>query len=275
MAVNANAEYVPLMAIEEHENNDVEAEGNIRHDGYKHAMSQNQRVGFLNISSITTVSVYSALAISLVAFFLSSLSFWSFGRPSASSLEIGPQALRRPSLYLGLERVPEIKVRLDAEALLRPTPDHSGSGGNGHGGMHENAGTPEVDGMVKPSTFVRISRLYPDMNWTDEKIVLSESVRVSRMSFWRLILTSNMCIAQDLMILYFPLPNNVISDPSQCTLRASFPAQSALNGRLLTVEGRSPSITLSQVTLPETFHGSALGELAWNRRPQTQLVCTL
>ena len=72
------------------------------------------------------------------------------------------------------------------------------------------------------------------------------------------------------MVLYFPLPTESTSKPDRCTFRMSFPSRSALEGRLLTIEGKNPSLTLTEVTLPHNFHGSALSELTWNRKPATR-----
>ena len=194
------AEYVPLMTVDEHEGEHKD-EWEELHDNEQTGNTRKQQ---MPLSTLTKISVYSAIAISLLALFLSLLSFWSLGRSRSfissatysaydSYKSLPVETLRRPSLYLGLERVPTIKLRLDAEALLaeiQPAPAHGDTGGmHGHGSTHANT-VPPVDGVVLPSAYARMSRLYPDMNWTDENVILTETVCIQALRIPALLSTN-------------------------------------------------------------------------------------
>lgn len=177
-------EYVPLMTLDN-------ADG----DGDEEAScpERNHRPG---LSKLTTASVYSALLVSLLAFLASATSFLKvYQLPSPAA---GPggldllNTLRRPSLYVGLERAPEIKNRLQAERILgAANPGMMHGGGHDHG--HETAGGEDNGDHAFPTRAVRINSIYPDTPASSSEsgwVLISDWVCTSNHSFSPLYFTS-------------------------------------------------------------------------------------
>lgn len=166
------AEYIPLMTDDS--GMDSGSDGQRSPDDSKECEVpglQNARVSG-KASRILVLAIYTALAISFLSFAFSGLTFLAALRGNVDKLDT--RTLERPSLYLGLERVPVIKKRLDQKPMAPPgkAPDWL----HGHG--HHNPPTNTDPNVIKPSALRRVSSLYPSMSFADDKwITLTEWVR--------------------------------------------------------------------------------------------------
>ncbi|KAI0342403.1 hypothetical protein BDW22DRAFT_1357743 [Trametopsis cervina] len=139
--------------------------------------------------------------------------------------------LRRPSVYMGLERVPQIQANgLTFGATIPPSSDPPVLGKGSEGG---------------PRGTVRVSEVYPRMRFVrDGWVVLSE---------------------HDHTILNFTIPPG---PGTQCVFRTSFPARASLGDALLTLEIDSPSESpLIGLVLLYGPLRSSLTDMTWATRP--------
>ncbi|KAH8112830.1 hypothetical protein DFH11DRAFT_1604172 [Phellopilus nigrolimitatus] len=264
----AGAEYVPLMVMEDDDTDGPARKKTELKDSLLVSQGENARSYRPGrLSTLTTTSVWVALAISLLAFLVSAASSLQTIRYSIFSQTIGIniEALRHPSLYLGLERVPEIRARLKMERtiakLLGET--HANEGGHGHNneGMQGKPGGQEGENdtekgddahhhVVHPAEVRRVSSLYPgeDMH-KDGWISLSDT---------------------DTTLLEFIIPviGTISSISRKCTLGTAFPKRRDLHGRLLTIEG-APEI---EVYLADGNGDDdrLRGYVTWNNKPSRQ-----
>ncbi|TFY61124.1 hypothetical protein EVG20_g7177 [Dentipellis fragilis] len=197
--------------------------------------------------NITPILIRSAFLISLLSFGITlySLHFRSIPSFSERIYDLDVSQLRHPSLYTGLERVPEIQLSMAAAAL------------------HENASDPEAHaapqveeavelpvGAGRASTVARVSSRYPDRHFTQDGWIL---------------LTK-----EDTTLMTFRTPNT-----STCKFHLSFPTRDVLTAthRLLTLENPasvaspfSPGIEIHVLDLPEAMSFDS-GKATWNSRP--------
>jgi len=224
------AEYIPLMT--EDSGSD---EQKLSEDSKEIEFPSLQKAHGPSASRFLLTAIYSALAVSFLSFVFSGLTFITALRGNVSKLDT--RTLERPSLYLGLERVPVIKKQLEQKPIAPP--GHAPDLQHGHGHDHNMpiASDPEA---IKPTAIHRVSSLYPTMSFTDDKwITLTE---------W------------DSMLVEFQLPYDLPQafDRKKCEITFKIPPQTvkALMDRQVTIEprGRSDVHVWEVSPLPPSEH---------------------
>ncbi len=153
------AEYIPLMT------EDSGMDGQSSPDDSKECEVQS-----LQNARVLLLAIYTALAVSFLSFAFSGLTFLTALREN----KLDTRTLERPSLYLGLERVPDIKQMLAQQPIAHPgkAPDSM----HGHG--HQNPPADIDPEVIKPTAMRRVNSLYPAMSFADDMwVTLTEWVR--------------------------------------------------------------------------------------------------
>ncbi|EMD36961.1 hypothetical protein CERSUDRAFT_95229 [Gelatoporia subvermispora B] len=155
--------------------------------------------------------------------------------------------LRRPSLYQGLERVPEIKVQLQIEALRM----------QGHGTTSSMEDTPRPtvrpagSNGVRASTIARVNSRHPNAHYPEDGWVL---------------LTE-----EDRALLLFDSHGTGLNS-SSCAFAYTFPARADLKDKLLTIENPdtptvAPLILITSLNIPDQLD---LKKITWSSSPVPQ-----
>ncbi|KAK7678726.1 hypothetical protein QCA50_018308 [Cerrena zonata] len=234
-----NVEAIPLMQQGEEEDHILEQ---------KHkAHSFNQPRSSLR-SRLIRALPYLACLVALLSFTLNTL---IFARPSQKpKLDVFNgsvvQSLRKPSLYLGIDRVPEIKEMLSLESLFAQ--GHATATGSLPTETHAHGGSAVHDTSEHPARSVNIARVnsrYPDLIYPqDGWVVLSE--------FDRTILQLHSG-----------------SQSSRCILTSAFPGRRSLGDRLLTIEIDDSTTRVARIqarVLSNSDSSVDFSSLTWNSR---------
>ncbi|OCH90473.1 hypothetical protein OBBRIDRAFT_594982 [Obba rivulosa] len=153
--------------------------------------------------------------------------------------------LRRPSLYQGLERVPEIKVQMQIEALRM----------QGHSTSAAEPARPTVrpaGGALRASAIARVNSRHPNARYPEDGwVLLTEEDRA--------------------LLLFDRLPS---SGSSSCAFSYTFPARKDLADKLLTIEsdgvpGVAPLILITSLAVPDPLD---LASMTWNTSPEPQTL---
>ena len=144
------------------------------------ALHPTKQRSFLSTGRTISSLSYVACLVAIISFAYNTLSFMNPSQGSKLKLlnENVVQSLRKPSLYLGIDRVPEIKKRLTVESVLAQshttTPDSSPNTPHTHNTPSGGSPTGSSDRVINVA---RVSSLYPDMTFMqDGWVILSNSV---------------------------------------------------------------------------------------------------
>lgn len=172
-----DAEYVPLMAYDADAETD-KRDFTLSKDGARDHLASERAT----LTPFASISVAAAVVISLLAFSLTCLSAASLWANQDIDMD-----LRHPSLYLGLDRVPEINQKLkvissiaaqyNPQATPAPAPMHMHSSVPISSSSTESAGATDFT-TIRPSSVQRINSRYPSMSFpSDNWVTVSEMVR--------------------------------------------------------------------------------------------------
>ncbi|TFK32277.1 hypothetical protein BDQ12DRAFT_739502 [Crucibulum laeve] len=216
-----NTEYIPLM-----ENGHATKEVSSPDDNINYNPRNFRTLAILVLTAFLT---------SYLSFFFSGTQFLSARRSLQSRR--GISELRRPSLYIGLDKVYlHSTTNNSSENMVHH--DHNGSSPSGDS-------TDEDHGRLHPHKIISINSQDPDVTfYLDRWILLSK---------------------QDRVFMEFNLPTGSHS----CDFALYLPARRSLGDRMLTLEGKDPAIDI------EIFSSSMnISEITWSNRPTggTKLV---
>jgi len=174
--------------------------------------SKQCEVQSLQNARVLLLAIYTALAVSFLSFAFSGLTFLT----ALGENKLDTRTLERPSLYLGLEHVPNIKQRLAQQPIAPP----GKAPGSMHGHGHQNPPADNDPEVIKPTAMRRVNSLYPAMSFADDMwVTLTE---------W------------DSMLVEFQLPYDMPQafDLEKCMVSTKVPPQSvkALMDRQVTIE---------------------------------------
>lgn len=156
---NSNQEAIPLMAPDEYVHD--------FHSGVAHVSARSFKdqdpVPLAARSSRSTFLLFLACVVTILSLSFNATTLIRTGRPLQSPQVLDSSNLRRPSLYLGLERVPEIKMQMGDIHTHVPVP---------------STGPPNRSQLGWPSQVARVNSDYPYYAFAqDGWVVLTEQVR--------------------------------------------------------------------------------------------------
>ncbi|THH16096.1 hypothetical protein EW146_g4472 [Bondarzewia mesenterica] len=243
-----NIEYVPLRR--QSSADDQEYGGLLDDEDTESPIKRSGRTGAAQTSSIFDLP----FLLSCFAFFVSllSLSLTAYQFLAPSSLlrtpsvqrvyDINVDTLRRPSLYMGLERVP----------LIRLPPDPSQGGNAGHGSGTHNISKPQEPeilpvGLGRATAMAHTNSLNPSTSYPNDGWILITE--------------------HDTTFLQFVMPSPAASS---CTFHISLPTRAALiqSAKLLTLENTNtpagvPALEIYAVDAADVD----FARLTWTTRP--------
>ncbi|KAA1475270.1 hypothetical protein DENSPDRAFT_842014 [Dentipellis sp. KUC8613] len=237
-----NGEYIPLSQHPGHGELDDEPRLESNHPKRREGLFDN----------VTPILIISAFLTSLLSFGIAlyGLHFRSVPSFSEHIYDLDVSQLRHPSLYTGLERVPEIQLSMAAAALHENVSDPEAHAAP----LVEETVTLPVD-TGRASAVARVSSRYPDRHFTQDGWVL---------------LTK-----EDTTLMTFRTPNT-----STCKFHLSSPTRDVLTAthRLLTLENPasiaspfSPGVEIHVLNLPEAMSFDS-GKATWNTRPSRGML---
>ncbi|KII91603.1 hypothetical protein PLICRDRAFT_173429 [Plicaturopsis crispa FD-325 SS-3] len=186
--------------------------------------------------TVFSTLVTSALVVSILSFALSGAQLSSVIRYTHTGPTVDVSALRRPSLYQGLERVPEIKAAMAKEKpMVHMSPPLPSSTSTSAAPASTASGSTS-----RPSTIARVDSLHPQTSYPNDGWVL---------------LTDT-----DRTVMQFLAP----SVASSCTFKGFWPARRALGDKMLTLEGADSSVRVSLRLLPPEF---SMRNVTWDALP--------
>lgn len=167
MSSRENVEGIPLMR--QGEDDDYVSE-------YGHATSSNQQSSHA-VRRATSALPYAACLIALLSFVFNALNFSQNPKLDVFKGSV-VHSLRKPSLYLGIDRVPDIKEMLSLETLF--TQNHTTATDSSPDIIHSHGsstGGSPTDNADYSGDVARVNSRYPDLAFPqDGWVILSEHV---------------------------------------------------------------------------------------------------
>ncbi|KAI0074952.1 hypothetical protein K474DRAFT_1664862 [Panus rudis PR-1116 ss-1] len=207
-------------------------------------------------SPLSRYLLYGAVFISLLSLFCNAI-FLLTWKPRSQTRKDNElvKSLRRPSQYLGIERVPQLKVALSLESMVaHATASHAGH--SGHGSANDGPMPSRTISLATEPTRsasssralreVRVNSLFPDDEFGDDGWIT--------------------LTAQDRMLLEFHSPLDAV----KCAFIGHFPIRDDLGGSHLTIEHDDEQSQSSFVEIRQISDLSALPHplnTTWNTRP--------
>ncbi|KAF8888839.1 hypothetical protein BD779DRAFT_1672159 [Infundibulicybe gibba] len=179
-------------------------------------------------SPLLSTFVFLAFLVSILSTLWTTAQVYS-SVPHQGSERVNVSSLRRPSIYLGLDRVEDIKI-----SPAVPAPQASPS--QTHEGSH---GTP-LSGM--PRGIVRLNSRHPTTSYPPDGWVLLTSQDTALMEF-------------------HPQPR----ENAHCQIGSFFPTRGDLGDKMLSLEGHDLTIDVQLIAPSYTLSSSE----TWNSRPPT------
>ncbi|KAL0945846.1 hypothetical protein HGRIS_012129 [Hohenbuehelia grisea] len=224
-----SSENAPLMGHPDSESSTIDYE---RHPA-THNFEKSRQLG---TSPALSIFIFTALAISILSFFLNAVQF--VVRPPYEPGVLDVRSLRRPSLYLGLERVPEIQAVTEAVKAAQAAVGQQSGSGAAHDGHGDEGVGALVDELLHASRIIRINADFPRGYFPSDPWVL--------------------LTPKDVVYMEFTPPPLV----SSCVPKLFLPKRADLQNKMLTIEGASPFLGLR--VMPPSFQ---IDRATWANRP--------
>lgn len=191
-----------------------------------------------------------ACLVTALSFIFNSVTFVRTSRSNSAPEKLDISKLRRPSLYLGLERVPELLQQHGTSPSSQAGPFSS----------------PSISGAGWPTRVARVNSAYPDYVFPqDGWVLLTERVRASSLRARTRWLNPGFAIQDHAIMEFAATPAH---GGQRCALQAYFPGRRDLRDKLLTIErndGHAPDISIRFTTLSHS--PIDFTNFTWNTRP--------